>query len=193
MDNQTNRTNDFYQDDQHHASGGSQDIKQPEYNKVVVLDDYRQTNETISTKSLYPDHKTISPALSNAFILLDDVIDNLNDAKEFIKDGDLVGSDDMMLHISSTLAELFCCREIGEGFAIIIVSLYHAFQNRDHGAFITIEQINCITKSVKTIRNEPFNSFHKSIDIVMELEDCGLNVTPNHIDNFLEIIGSVNG
>ena len=75
-----------------------------------------------------------------------------------------------------------------DGFRSVVNALYHSLQNRDQGALIPEKQITKIYKAIKKIHNEPFLSFSSGLSLIMELEDTGLNVDPEHMDHFMELV-----
>ncbi len=156
---------------------------------VVSLDDYRETKELIDTEKLYFASSETSPLLSNAFILLNSALAFVEDARTYLKESDIVGSDNAILHVTSVLEELFCCRSIGDNFGTIVSAIYHSFANRDQGELLSLLQLNKIHSTLRLLRSEPFLNTDHTIDAVMALEDEGFNVNPAYLE---EMIGLIN-
>ncbi|MCI5207704.1 MAG: hypothetical protein D3910_02670 [Candidatus Electrothrix sp. ATG2] len=144
--------------------------------------------KNIKTSALYHCRESITPVFSNALLLLDKAINEITEARESLKNDDLIGQDNAMLHLAKILAELFCCRSLGDGFGAVVGALFHALSNRDHGVLITETQVDQIASILKKIQEEPFIQFDESIDMIMILEDLGFNINPAHIDQMMAAI-----
>ena len=150
--------------------------------------EYVRKQKLLSAEKLYPDRSSMSPELSTAFDLLKKAEENAVEAKKSLRNNDKVGSDNATIHLEYILAELFCCTKMHDGFRSVVNALYHSLQNRDQGALIPEKQITKIYKAIKKIHNEPFLSFSSGLSLIMELEDTGLNVDPEHMDHFMELV-----
>ena len=163
----------------------SQTAKDP----IKLIDDEiyysRRYVEKIETRALYPCRESITPLFNKALLLLDKAIEEITEARESLKNEDLIGQDNAMLHLAKILAELFCCRSLGDGFGAVVSALFHALANRDHGALTTEAQINQIASILRKIQEEPFIQFEESIDMIMDLEDLEFNINPAHVDQMM--------
>jgi hypothetical protein len=83
------------------------------------------------------------------------------------------------------LPNLFACRTIGDGFAIIINSLHFAFANL-RGTPLSSDQLNVVWRILRELRARPVMSLDQGIQRVEELEKCGLQVDPPDVGNLLE-------
>ncbi|WP_339135650.1 MAG: hypothetical protein WGN25_18515 [Candidatus Electrothrix sp. GW3-4] len=156
---------------------------------IKIIDDEayysRDYVEKIKTRALYPCQESITPLFNKALLLLDKAIEEITEARESLKNDDFIGQDNAMLHLAKILAELFCCRSLGDGFGAVVSALFHALANRDHGALTTETQINQIASILRKIQEEPFIQFEESIDMIMDLEDLEFNINPAHVDQMM--------
>ena len=155
---------------------------------VVNLHDYRETKDLIDTEKLYRSASQTFPLLSNAFVLLNNALEFIEDARDYLNDNDVFGSDNAILHATSVLEELFCCRSIGDNFGTIVSAIYHSFANRDHGKLFNVSQLNKIYSILRMLRSEPFLDANRAVDAVMALEDEGLSVDPAYIGEMMSLI-----
>lgn len=156
--------------------------------KMIDLDSYRKAKDVIRTESLYPAINETSPIVSRAFVLIGDAIDKLTEARESLKEGDIIGSDNAILHVTSILAELFCCRSIGDSFGAMINAIFHSLSNRDHGVLFTNDQISQLLHSLKLLNIEPYMDIMSIVDEIIDMENCGLNVDPEYLYSEINII-----
>jgi len=89
-----------------------------------------------------------------------------------------------MLRLQVLLPELFCCREIGDGFGAIVNALKYSFANAS-GNLFTRGQLETIVRVLSTLSNEPFLRFETAVDLISDLEDSGLDVDPPVIAELL--------
>jgi hypothetical protein len=75
------------------------------------------------------------------------------------------------------LPELFCLRRLGDGFGGLINSVYVALSNKA-GMPLEAGQIRVVAKALRRLRQEPFMPFESAVDVVMGLEDSGLEPDP---------------
>ncbi len=155
---------------------------------VVNLDDYREGKELIDTEKLYQGSNETFPLLSNAFVLLNDALGFIEDARACLKEDDLYGSDNAILHVTAVLEELFCCRSIGDNFGTLVSAIFHSFANRDQRELFSLPQLNKIHNTLRVLRSEPFLDLDLTVEVVMALEDNGLNVNPAYLETMMSII-----
>lgn len=155
---------------------------------IVSLHAYRETKDLIDTEKLYLSASETFPLLSNAFVLLNNALEFIEDARGYLIDDDVFGSDNAILHATSVFEELFCCRSIGDNFGTIVSAIYHSFANRDHGKLFTFSQLNKIHSILRMLRSEPFLDTNRAVDAVMALEDEGLSVDPAYFGEMMSLI-----
>jgi len=146
---------------------------------VSNIDDYRK-KETIPTKDLYPLSNELNQPLSSAFQLLDEGIQYISEAISFFIENDMFSSDDEVQKLQVLLPELFCCRDLGDGFGAIINSIFNALKNYS-GKPLNQKQLQRINKLLKRIRTEPYISFEEAIEEIELLEEVGFEVEPEYI------------
>jgi hypothetical protein len=83
------------------------------------------------------------------------------------------------------LPKLFALRSIGDGFGLVINSLYFAFTNL-HGTPLAPNQLNVVWRVIRELRARPVLSLEQGIQRVEDLEESGLTVDPPDLGNLLE-------
>lgn len=141
--------------------------------------DVSSSQREISTKELYPLASEINPILATAFHLLEEGVGHINLAIRKLEEGDSISSDDEVQHFQALLPELFCCRNLGDGFGAIISSVFHSLRNLD-GNPANDEQLKAIKNIVCRISTEPFILFDEAVNEIIKLEDVGLTIEPEH-------------
>jgi hypothetical protein len=150
------------------------------------IDDSSSFEENISMDKLYPYKDEISTQFALAVKLLDQALKYAEEAFEYLKVDDLLGSDDSTIKLRAILPELYCCRSIGEGYATLIVSLYHGLNNKKSS--YTEDQLLNITYSLKRLCAEPFMNLDTALDLVLQLENSHLIVEPKSFEILAEIL-----
>jgi hypothetical protein len=146
--------------------------------RVVSIDDSPQfAAETMDIADLYPEIAHISPILGHALRALAAAREAAEEALEAMKRGDWMASDESMQRLQALLPELFCCRDIGDGFGAIINALRLSFVNAK-GVPLSEPQIKLIRYVLERIRQEPFLHFDQAAELIESLEDTGLIVDP---------------
>jgi hypothetical protein len=120
--------------------------------------------------------------LIRALSLLREVLGFLDQAK---KSGDPMESDELVQRAQLVLPRLFECRGIGDGFGLIINSLYIAFANL-RGKPLNAEQLDVIWRVLRELRSRPALSFEQGLTRVEDLEGAGLEVDPPELARELE-------
>jgi hypothetical protein len=126
---------------------------------------------------LYREPSAIRPILGHALRGLAAAKEAVQESLEALRRGELIASDDATQQLQALLPELFCCRELGDGFGAIINALNFSFQNA-RGIPLSEEQITLIGHTVERIRKEPFLPFDAAAELIGRLEDVGLVVDP---------------
>lgn len=132
----------------------------------------------IPTEDLYPVRDRFNSALSSAFQLLRESLDHINESVRML-DEDLMSSDDALQKFQALLPELFCCRDLGDGFGAIISSIYHAINNMT-GTPLNESQLIAIRNILKRIHSEPFIGYEEAVEEIMLLESAGFEVALPH-------------
>ena len=88
---------------------------------------------------------------------------------------DPIASDDTMTKLAPVLVEMFCCRQVGEGFATVVNALLCAVQNHASSKWLD-NQLQVAMKEPKHLREEPFLKCDQALDVIDNLE--GVDLTP---------------
>ena len=108
----------------------------------------------------------------------------LNEAKQAVDEGNLIGSDSELLQFQVLLPKLFDCRGIGEGFANIINTIQIGISNLK-GEPLNAAQVNVIWRTVRQLNVGPFISFESSLDFLEDLEATGISVQSKFVSEWL--------
>lgn len=133
----------------------------------------------ISTEDLYPVREQYNPVLTIAMQLLEEGIDYIKESVRMCLDEDWISSDDAVQRFQALLPEMFCCRDLGDGFGAIISSVYHAINNMNDST-LNKSQLQAILYIIKRIHTEPFIEYEEAVEEIMHLESAGFEVSPPH-------------
>lgn len=158
------------------------------YNNVTVttstIESQPPSTETATdqypTERLYPVEETRGAELNNSIQLISEALELTNEALETIQEDNIFGSEDAMQRVHLILPELFCCRELGDGFGMIVMGLFHAYKDLN-GKPLNKEQICQYQYLLKTLLNEPFLSAEEAINKLVYLEELGLSINPKRL------------
>jgi hypothetical protein len=139
----------------------------------------------IPIDTLYPATENNRHDLIRALQLLPQAIRALEGARDTIRSGDLLQSDQHVHAVQVLLPELFRCRTIGDGFAATINALEIALVNQ-HGEPLTEKEIGSSLRALKELRSHPFLSFDNAQQLIEELEKTGLLVDPASLGDLLD-------
>jgi hypothetical protein len=142
----------------------------------------------IGTEELYPLSQQMRPELANASLLLDKGLFHISEAIKHIQNDSMMESDGELMRFQSLLPELFCCRSIGDGFATMVVGVYHSLLNQK-GDPLELGQLRELFKIVQRLRTEIYISVDEANDELIKLEDVGLTVDPCYISPLAAILG----
>jgi hypothetical protein len=123
-----------------------------------------------------------SSNIVRAIELLKEVAEHFSDAR---KANDLIDTDRSLQRAQKALPKLFALRSIGDGFGVIVNSLYVAFTNL-HGKAMNKAQIEVAWRVVRDLRNRLALSLEQGIQLVEELEESGLEVDPPELAGLLD-------
>jgi hypothetical protein len=129
---------------------------------------------------------TVSQMLT-ALDLLKQTIELLAQAQ---RSEDAMEADRFAQRAQLLLPKLFACRAIGDGFGVVINSLYIAFANLD-GSPMNREQLKVTWRILRELRSIPAMSVDHGIRLVDEMEAAGLEVDAAEIGALLEGFESI--
>ncbi|MCI0491279.1 MAG: hypothetical protein L0229_32210 [Blastocatellia bacterium] len=141
----------------------------------------------ISIDDLYPARQAISPELSTALHLLNEGIANVEEALSALEARNDIGADAAIQRLQALLPELFCCRQLSDSFGAIIVATFHALRNSS-GQPLKKRQMVALGKILRSIRDEPFMSYDKAVDEIIELENVGFVVEPKEFEYLADLL-----
>jgi hypothetical protein len=156
--------------------------------KITDDRDGSLSTQRIDTSSLYGDTYSNISYIPRVFNLLKESSELLLSSSQSLRSGDEVSSDNNIQHFLALLPELFCCRSIGDGFASIINSIYNAIINQSEIGLLSVPQISNILLCVDHLLIEPFLEFDEAIDLILLLDEVGLDIEPKHLNKISEIL-----
>lgn len=160
----------------HATAETSRKIEKP---SITVSEGESKPLNFISTQSLYPLASEFNPKLFMAMRLLEEGIGQLNEAINMFRNDYLLSSDDAIQRFQALLPELFCCRDLGDGFGAVVNAVFHSLKNLE-GIPANQEQLLAIKKIINRIAIEPFLDFEEAVDEIIMLENVKLIVEPSH-------------
>lgn len=136
---------------------------------------------TVSVEEVYRAPEFGSVELRSALKLLPDAVAWCDRALLALAHNEYFQADDATVHLQALLAELFCCRTIGDGFAEVVNAAQSSIENLN-GKPMERAQIAATQNALATLRREPRISFDRSLDLVSAMEQVGLAVDPFPVD-----------
>lgn len=173
------------------GSGGNEKeelaTKRIERMQVKIHETALPTNKDVPIEKLYPLLNEETTLLSVALRLLEESEKKLQEAKQLFGEDDAMEADDHVQHFQALLPELFCCRQLGESFATLINTFFHAVKNQQGKPF-NGQQIAALLHGVSNLKFAPFMGYDDAVDIVIELEKSGLTVDPAGMQPIAEVL-----
>jgi hypothetical protein len=117
-----------------------------------------------------------------ALELLKQTADYLSEAR---KNENPIDADRFVQRAQLGLPKLFALRSIGDGFGLLINSLYYASLNL-RGTPMSHAQIDVVWRTLRELRTHPVISVEQAVQHVEELERCGLEPDPAGLGELLE-------
>jgi hypothetical protein len=128
----------------------------------------------LSIDELYPGVDETDGNLSRGKRVLRTCIEHCREAREHLEEGDGLKSDNEMVHVQNRLPDLFTFREFGDGFGMVVDALLTAFENLDDMP-CDLQQIKAVRRVLSDLRDRPFMSSKKAVDLTLQLEEAGLD------------------
>lgn len=138
-----------------------------------IVGQHRPTHHT-TLSDLYPVESLAPPHLHTALRLLGEGVKYLDDALSLHDEKDIVESDDRVQQLQQLLPELFCCRELGDGFAALILGIFHALQNQ-RGQPLTRDQVEGVRLALFRLREHPFMSLARAEEHLKAVDATEMN------------------
>ena len=146
---------------------------------VTNVSRVKKDSSDFETEAFFP--KGDSPTLlSSALRLIDDSMNLINDAKGQLEGGSEILADDLVVHFQRLLPELFCCRDLGDGFGIVVVSMFHGMNN-ENGMPLDRVKIQVLYATLYLLRREPYMNVDRAVELVGLMEDKGFRIEPSEL------------
>jgi hypothetical protein len=145
------------------------------------------SGQRLETEDIYPDPGARPAFLNSALKLLHEATTLLDKAIADYRAEDRISADDCICQFQALLPELFACFEIGEGFALIVSSMFHALQNAG-GLPLNERQMIALAYLVRFARTDTYCSIDTAIDALEKLTEADLNINPPMLDLIAERI-----
>ena len=142
---------------------------------------------TMSMSDIYPAMEVASPELSSAMRVLPKAIEWADVANEALGAGELIRSDDAMIHLHSLVPELYCCRKLGDGFGAVVGAVWNSFDGQ-RGVPMDRSQIQSIRLALSGIQAQPNLTFERALDLISDLERAGLDIHPAGFEALAQLL-----
>jgi hypothetical protein len=143
-----------------------------ETDPIVVGD---KLPKELDLEQLYPASAEVNSMLSKTLILLSQALQRIDRAIDYSRAKEPILGDDQMNHLLVLLDELFCLRELSEGFANVVSSCANGIRNL-HGEMLEEKQLLSLNSCLLALKKKPLISFDSSDEIIDRLEKSGLNI-----------------
>jgi hypothetical protein len=139
----------------------------------------------LSQAELYPVRAAFSIEHITALRLLGLAIGRTKRALDALSQSDdILAADIEIQKIQVLLPELFCCRELGDGFGTIVNAFMSAFEVLQ-GDTLSAAQLRMLAQVFQLLREQPFLGTDEADRQIEKLESVGLNPYPMELVEFL--------
>jgi hypothetical protein len=178
-----------YINPEHNTPLGKDDFKIPPPMERVVDSEAHdiQAHKPISVYKLYGDREALRPEFRMALQLLSEARGRVDAASESIRNGAQIAADDSMQYLQAIVHELFCLRDIGEGYACIVNALISAFENLGQSPANEV-QIRAIQHAIYGIEDAPFMSIEASLSLISKLDEAGFVTEPTEMKYLSDLL-----
>jgi hypothetical protein len=159
---------------------------------------FSEPSKTVDTlfNAIYPVEDLLSGSVRTAQRLLDDACDRMKKAIAFKENGDEFGADDQVSHVVNGLRELFCVREIGDGFGAVVNATLAGLENLSNSVvpFASVHQLTAVLRRLERIQKETFISLAGALVEIERLEGAALDVRPGGVvivDKWLHVVCTI--
>lgn len=151
-----------------------------------------QANITdIDLEQLYPASAELNTTLFQTLTLLSQALQRVDRAIDHHRTNDPILADDQMHHLLVLLDELFCLREISEGFASTINACTNSLRNL-HGEFANENGLLAINSCLLALKKKPLISFDDSLELIDRLEQAGFDTDTPGTDELVDWLSNEN-
>jgi hypothetical protein len=151
-----------------------------------------EQSSPLSIDELYPGADETDGNLSRAKRVLRKCIEHCREAQRFAEEGDQIKSDNEMVLVQNRLPDLFTYRDLGDGFGMVVDALLTSFENQDDMP-CTLQQIKTVRRVLSDLRDRPYMSSGKAVDLTLQLEDAEFDTDHGAMAPFSEWLDKVDG
>lgn len=167
---------------------GAANIADP--TKLLIDEDVMPKAEGhMEIDDLYPARAALSSPMQVAIGLLKDVVDLAGSALECLVENDRIGADDRIQLIHARLFDLFCQRQIGDGFGGVVNACICALEN-SHGEPVSSKQVQALNHVLTSLRRTPLLDFERAAELIEILADAGFSVEPENMDALADLLSA---
>ena len=135
----------------------------------------RPQAKTTTLAGFYNFEESLSPSLRHGINLLEEAIGILEQALEALEESDSMMAQDAVTRLRPVLMELFCCREVGDGFGEIVRACHTAALKLGDNT-PSRDQVVALRWALHRLRKEPFISLKDAVIPVIDMDSSGLIV-----------------
>jgi hypothetical protein len=136
---------------------------------------------------IYPDI-SLNPHLAAVPRMMETATARIEAACTRFEEGDRMQALIEIQLLETVLMEMFCCRQVGEGFSAVVVALRNASLHLHGEEALTIDHFYAMRGAMRSLASDPTLSENAAIDIAMELEDAGLRVETGLVESFVALM-----
>lgn len=144
-------------------------------------------HQWIPTERLYPAGDTLRNSVSQALEMLRTALAYVDESIAANDQDNSFRSDDAITRLKVLLPELFCCREIGDGFGAVVNALYNALKTWNKYP-LSNDQLALIRSLLFKLKSFPAIGFDSAIELVEQLQTAGFSVEPPYFEELTEAI-----
>lgn len=142
-------------------------------------------SSTLSIDELYPGTDEADGSLARSKQVLRTCIRYSRNAQQYAEEDEWLKSDNEMVHVQNRLPDLFTYRDLGDGFGMVVDALLTAFENQNDMP-CTLPQIKAVRRVLADLRDRPFMSSRKAVDLTLQLEDVDFDTDHEAMGPFTE-------
>ncbi|TWT13804.1 hypothetical protein [Reyranella sp. CPCC 100927] len=146
---------------------------------VVDVSGERRGSQTAFDK-LYTNQDSFDVGVGQARARLGVVIEVVQDALDAFNRDEMFDADNALMLLHAHMAELFAHRAIGDGFGLVIASVFHALRNAATEP-PRRDRILCIKRIMQTLREGIFLTFDDANLLINDLEDLDMKPYPTNL------------
>jgi hypothetical protein len=146
-----------------------------------------QQKRSTSIDDLYDSDTPTGALIHNARRILSEIEARAAEAQRLHNARDFIGADNEIALLQADLPELFCCSTLSDGFAAVVIAIFHGLRNRGFDA-LNIDQLFVVRRATEKLRSDPFLDFNLALDLIDALADSGLKTDPVESEHLGELL-----